>query len=449
MSDRVGGTVTFMFTDIEGSTSLLKTLGRDRYGELLADHQRLLREVFAAHRGDEIETQGDAFFVAFRSASDALAAATAIQRALAAHAWPDEKDVRVRIGVHSGEAAATGERYLGISVHRAARVGAAGHGGQVLLSSSTRELVEDDLPEGLSLRDLGAYQLKDIDRPERLSQLVIEGLPSEFPALKASAVVDHRDRRAEPDERHYWLVSGLISDGLVVPFLGAGANLCDRPPRRAGSRGATCRAAASSRSTLAERSTLPGSGDVDLLRISQYVDAMLGAGQALPVPALRLRRRLSAEQPPSAPRLACPPLLRERGLAQQLDHHDELRRPARAGARGGRRAVRRRLVRGEARARSRVASCTGAPTGEIVPIERPNKYTALVARRAPVVLKLHGAIDRADPKRDSYVDHRGQLHRLPRAAATSASRSRSRSASGWPTATSSSSATRCATGTCA
>src|SRR5207302_119093 len=133
------GTVTFLFTDIEGSTRLLKQLGRARYGEVWADQQRLLREVFARHRGEEIDTQGDSFFVAFRSASDAVSAAVDAQRAFAAHAWPDGVEVRVRMGIHTGEAAATGERYLGLSVHRAARVGATAHGGQVLLSSSTRE----------------------------------------------------------------------------------------------------------------------------------------------------------------------------------------------------------------------------------------------------------------------------------------------------------------------
>ena len=146
----------------------------------MADKQRLLREAFAANRGEEIDTQGDSFLAAFRSARDALVAAIAIQRSLAAHAWPEGSGVRIRIGIHTGEAAAAGERYVGLSVHRAARVGAAAHGGQVLLSSSTRELVEDDLPEGVFLRDLGVHRLKDIDRPERISQLAAEGLRVEF-----------------------------------------------------------------------------------------------------------------------------------------------------------------------------------------------------------------------------------------------------------------------------
>ena len=155
----------------------------------MADQQRLLREAFAANRGEEIDTQGDSFLAAFRSARDALVAAIAIQRSLAAHAWPEGSGVRIRIGIHTGEAAAAGERYVGLSVHRAARVGAAAHGGQVLLSSSTRELVEDDLPEGVFLRDLGVHRLKDIDRPERISQLAAEGLRVEFPPLRGADMV--------------------------------------------------------------------------------------------------------------------------------------------------------------------------------------------------------------------------------------------------------------------
>jgi YVTN family beta-propeller protein len=184
MPDLPRGTVTFLFTDIEGSTRLLKELGRDRYGEFLAEHQRLLRAAFAEAGGEEIDTQGDAFFVAFRSAADAVSAAVAAQRALATHDWPDGIAVRVRMGIHTGEAAVATERYLGLAVHRAARICAAGHGGQVLLSNTTRELVEDELPADVGLRDLGEQRLKDLDRPERLSHLVIQGLPDDFAPLK-------------------------------------------------------------------------------------------------------------------------------------------------------------------------------------------------------------------------------------------------------------------------
>jgi YVTN family beta-propeller protein len=177
------GTITFLFSDIEGSTALLKAL-RGRYGEVLADHRRLLRAAFEERGGREIDTQGDAFFVAFGRAVDAVEAAAAAQRALSAHPWPDGSRVRVRMGLHTGEPTVDTDRYVGLGVHRAARICAAGHGGQVLLSNTTRELVEDDLPDDLRLRDLGKHRLKDLDRPERLAQLLIDGLPSEFPRLR-------------------------------------------------------------------------------------------------------------------------------------------------------------------------------------------------------------------------------------------------------------------------
>src|SRR6266508_417786 len=139
------GTVTFLFTDVEGSTALLKQL-RDRYGEAMSEHQRILRAAFDEAGGREVDTQGDSFFVAFRRAKDAVAAAVTAQRALAEHRWPDGADLRVRMGIHTGEPAVGEERYLGLAVHRAARIGAAGHGGQILLSQATRELLRDDPP---------------------------------------------------------------------------------------------------------------------------------------------------------------------------------------------------------------------------------------------------------------------------------------------------------------
>ena len=156
MAELPSGTVTFLFTDIEGSTALLKSLGRDSYEQALAEHERLLRAVFAAHQGRVVDTQGDSFFVAFRTAADAVAAAADAQRDLAAQHWPGEVEVKVRMGLHTGEPKAGEERYVGIGVHRAARIAAAGHGGQVLLSSTTKELAEEELPPGVSIRDLGS-----------------------------------------------------------------------------------------------------------------------------------------------------------------------------------------------------------------------------------------------------------------------------------------------------
>src|SRR2546425_13373953 len=153
------GTVTFLFTDVEGSTRLLQELGEE-YASVLAEHRRVLREAFARYGGVEVDTQGDAFFVAFATASEALAAAAEGRSAL------EEGPVRVRMGLHTGEPLLTDEGYVGIDVHRAARIAAAGHGGQILLSRSTRDLAGGD-----GLRDLGEHRLKDLTAPERIYQL--------------------------------------------------------------------------------------------------------------------------------------------------------------------------------------------------------------------------------------------------------------------------------------
>jgi YVTN family beta-propeller protein len=184
MPEVPSGTATFLFTDVEGSTRLLKGL-RERYGEVLAEHQRILREAFAAHGGEEVDTQGDSFFAAFRRAQDAVLAAADVQRGLAAHEWPEGGELRVRMGIHTGQFAISADRYLGVAVHRAARICAAGHGGQVLISQTTKGLLDDEEVElpGLEFRDLGEQRLKDLDRPIRLFQLAGEGLSDEFPPL--------------------------------------------------------------------------------------------------------------------------------------------------------------------------------------------------------------------------------------------------------------------------
>jgi class 3 adenylate cyclase len=178
-----GGTVTFVFTDIEGSTKLLERLG-ERYAGALAEHRRLIRDAFAARGGQEIDTQGDAFFYCFERARDAVAAAVAGQRALAAHEWPDGTALRVRMSLHTGEPIVGEEGYVGIDVHRAARICSAGHGGQVLLSATTAALVSGAMPEGVSKLDLGEVRLKDMEEPEHVTQLLIDGLPQSFPPLR-------------------------------------------------------------------------------------------------------------------------------------------------------------------------------------------------------------------------------------------------------------------------
>jgi predicted ATPase/class 3 adenylate cyclase len=178
------GTVTMLFSDIEGSTALLGRLG-ERYGEALSAHHALLRAAFAAWRGREMSTEGDSFFVVFGSAGDAVGCALAAQRALAGYDWPAGEAVRVRIGLHSGEPAEHEGNYIGMDVHRAARIAAAAHGGQVVLSEAVRVLAEPRLPDGVSVRDLGFHRLKDIAEPERIYQLAGPGLAGDFAPLKS------------------------------------------------------------------------------------------------------------------------------------------------------------------------------------------------------------------------------------------------------------------------
>ncbi len=181
------GAVTFLHTDVEGSTRLLKQL-REHYAEGLATHQRLLREAFEKHGGRELDTQGDAFFYAFPRARDAVLAALDAQRALRAHGWPEGAEFKVRMGVHTGQAEVSDGRYTGLAVHRAARICAAAHGGQVLVSQATETLLEDEEEDlQINFRALGQHRLKDLDRPVSLYQAGASDLPSKFPPPREQA----------------------------------------------------------------------------------------------------------------------------------------------------------------------------------------------------------------------------------------------------------------------
>jgi len=179
MSAQPTGTVTLLFSDVEGSTTLLQRLGTDGYAAVLDLHRCLLREAFDRHGGYEVDYEGDSFFVAFASASEAVAAAAEAQRALAKAEWPEQGAICVRIGIHTGEPQPAPPKYVGLDVHKAARVMAAGHGGQVLLTRATRELVGPEV----AVRELGEHRLKDLLRAEPLYQLCVPGLRQEFPAL--------------------------------------------------------------------------------------------------------------------------------------------------------------------------------------------------------------------------------------------------------------------------
>ncbi len=184
------GTVTFLFTDIEGSTRLLQQLG-DQYAQVLSECRHLLRTAFQERGGHEIDARGEEFFVAFSRARDALATAVAAQRAVAAHPWPEGITVGIRMGLHTGEPLGAGTGYVGMDVHRAARICAAGYGGQILLTQPTRDLVVEDLPEGVHIRDLGEHRLKDLGRPHRLFQVVAPNLRADFPPLKSLDALPH------------------------------------------------------------------------------------------------------------------------------------------------------------------------------------------------------------------------------------------------------------------
>jgi DNA-binding NarL/FixJ family response regulator/class 3 adenylate cyclase len=178
MSELPDGTVTLLFTDVESSTRLVRELGED-YPRVLADHRRLVREAVAEAGGHEVDSRGDEFFIAFQDADAAAAAAVAVQQAFASHPWPDGTDVRVRIGMHTGRPAVREETYLGLDVHRAARICQAGHGGQVLLSAATCAALE----ARFAVRDLGEHDLSGLPEPEQIFQLDVPGLPSRFPQL--------------------------------------------------------------------------------------------------------------------------------------------------------------------------------------------------------------------------------------------------------------------------
>jgi class 3 adenylate cyclase len=219
MSALPQGTVTFVFTDIEGSTELQKELG-ESYREVLSQHRRIVRETFGAGDGVEMDTQGDAFFFVFARARDAVFAAVGVQRAHAAAEWPGGSTVRVRIGLHTGEPAVHEEGYLGLDVVRAARICTVGRGGQVLLSETTRALVGSKLPEGVVMFPLGERHLRGLDEPERVYELAIDEAEVEIPVeseeSRVPAPVDEkRPARSERDiEKRFEDLGARLSAGI-------------------------------------------------------------------------------------------------------------------------------------------------------------------------------------------------------------------------------------------
>ncbi len=221
-------TLTFLFTDIEGSTALVGRLGDDDYAQVLAGHHAVIRSALAAHDGREVDTQGDAFFAVFSSPRACVAAVLEMQQAIAAHAWPGGEQVRVRMGVHCGEAARTAAGLVGLEVHRAARVAAVAHGGQVLVSEAAAALVRGWLPPGAALADLGVHYLKDLGRPERIFQLTAADLQAGFPPLRSlgnPALPNNLPAQLSTfvgREREISQVRALVESSRLVTLTGAG-----------------------------------------------------------------------------------------------------------------------------------------------------------------------------------------------------------------------------------
>jgi class 3 adenylate cyclase len=221
MSQLPGGTVTFVFTDIEGSTRLLQELGDEEYGRVSGDHRRLVRETFGAREGTEIDTQGDAFFFSFPRARDAVAAAVDAQRALRDHEWPDGSEVRVRMGLHTGEPHLGEEGYLGLDVVRAARISAAGHGGQILISETTRALLGNQLPDGVAVHDLGQQDLKDVQH-EHIYELTVDGNAASPRPLKTQKRDARKSRQEDMAARFEDRITAYVESQLESAFTEGG-----------------------------------------------------------------------------------------------------------------------------------------------------------------------------------------------------------------------------------
>ena len=240
------GTVTFVFTDIEGSTELLKRLG-DGYADVLTTHRRIVRDAFAARDGIEIDTQGDAFFFVFPRARDAVAAAVDVQRTHVAVTWPDGEAVRVRMGLHTGEPAVHEEGYVGLDVVRAARLCTVGRGGQILVSETTRGLLGSSVPEGVSVFPLGQRQLRGIDEPERIFEVAIDGLepsahvePEVEPEVEvtaeppAKAATDDLERDIERRFENLGAQLSAAIESKVLRSIGEEIERAEGPPGDAG-----------------------------------------------------------------------------------------------------------------------------------------------------------------------------------------------------------------------
>ncbi|MCC7164190.1 MAG: SIR2 family protein [Anaerolineae bacterium] len=387
------GLVTFLFTDIEGSTALWEKMP-EAMKRALAMHDQILHFAIAKYDGYAFKQIGDAFQAAFVSPSQALNSALDAQRALRDGSWGETGPLRVRMGIHTGPEEWLGSDYaVSHTLNRVARIMSAGHGGEILVSNETVEIVEGALPERAALRDLGKHRLKGLKIPEHIFQLVVPDLASDFPPLN---VLDSY-------KGHFETVVRSLSENRVVPFLGASVNLVGRPTDKPWQFGQSdfLPIGAELSEHLARTFDYPSNEPRDLVRVSQFAAVKAGIGPLYD----ELRKVFKMEYPPTPLHMffaALPRLLRERGYPPELlivttNFDDALTRAFRAMNEPVDLVT--YIAEGEARGKF----LHTAPDGKARPIDKPNKYLGLAPEERTIILKIHGVVDRQNRARDSYV----------------------------------------------
>ncbi|TAH49425.1 MAG: hypothetical protein EYC68_17845 [Chloroflexota bacterium] len=387
------GIVTFLFTDIEGSTALWERMP-EAMKHALAQHDQILHFAIAKHDGYAFKQIGDAFQAAFVAPNDALETALDVQRALRDAAWGETGPLRVRMGIHTGPEEWLGTDYaVSHTLNRVARIMSAGHGGEILISSETMELVTGSMPPEAHLRDLGKHRLKGLKIHEHIFQLVVPDLPSEFPPLN---VLDSYNA-------HFETVARSLSENRVVPFLGASVNLVGRSTDKPWQFGQSdfLPIGAELAEHLARTFNYPSSEPRDLVRVSQFAAVKAGIGPLYD----ELRKVFKTEYQPTPLHLffaMLPRLLRERGFPPELmvvttNYDDALERAFHAMNEPFDLVT--YIAEGEMRGKFMHTS----PDGKARPIDKPNKYLGLAPDERTTILKIHGVVDRNNRARDSYV----------------------------------------------
>lgn len=387
------GLVTFLFTDIEGSTALWEKMPT-AMKHALAQHDQILHFAIAKHDGYAFKQIGDAFQAAFVSPADALNTALDAQRALRDAKWGETGALRVRMGIHTGQEEWLGSDYaVSHTLNRVARLMSAGHGGEILVSSETVASVNGSMPPDAKLRDLGRHRLKGLKIPEHIFQVIVPDLPADFPPLN---VLDSYSA-------HFESVARSISENRVVPFLGGSVNLVGRPSDRPWRFGESEFLPVGSELAehIARLFDYPANEPRDLVRVSQYAAVKAGIGPLYD----ELRKVFKADYQPTPLHLffaMLPRYLRERGFPPELtivttNYDDALERAFRAVNEPFDLVT--YIAEGDARGKFMHTS----PDGKARPIDKPNKYLGLNPEERTTILKIHGVVDRNNRARDSYV----------------------------------------------